>query len=118
MYRISKEFVFAAGHRLDNLPDDHKCSRQHGHNYRVVVVLESEELDKNGFVMDYGDLWLFKQYLENRIDHRNLNDLFDFPTTAENIAREFYGVCKAFFPETVSVQVSETPKTWASYSEV
>ena len=31
---IFKEFTFEAAHRLPYVPDDHKCSRLHGHSYR------------------------------------------------------------------------------------
>ncbi len=34
---IFREFTFEAAHRLPFVPDDHKCSRLHGHSYRVEV---------------------------------------------------------------------------------
>src|SRR5215468_9371730 len=34
-YTISKFFEFSAAHHLTGLPDDHPCSRVHGHNYVV-----------------------------------------------------------------------------------
>jgi 6-pyruvoyltetrahydropterin/6-carboxytetrahydropterin synthase len=37
------------------------------------------------------------------------------PATAENMARAFYKICRANYPEVLSVRVSETPKTWATY---
>ena len=42
MYRISKEFHFSASHQLTDLPADHQCARLHGHNYIVVVELNSD----------------------------------------------------------------------------
>ena len=56
MYTIAKQYHFSASHILKGLPDDHPCSRMHGHNYIVEVILETKTLDKNGFVRDYREL--------------------------------------------------------------
>lgn len=117
MFEIRKEFHFSAAHQLTHLPESHPCSRLHGHNYVVEVVLQSERLDANGFVVDYGDLAPLKRFIDNHFDHRNLNEVVAFPTTAENLARFLYDWCKVHWPQTVEVRVSETPKTWASYRE-
>lgn len=116
-YEIQKEFHFSASHQLTHLPDGHQCARLHGHNYVVVVVLGSDELNQDGFVRDYGELKPLKEYIDNTLDHRHLNDVFDFYTTAENIARHLYELCKNEFGwnEVIEVRVSETPKTWARY---
>lgn len=116
MFRITKEFHFSASHQLEGLPDGHQCGRLHGHNYIVEVVLTWQSLNGVGFVVDYGDLAPFKKYLDQEIDHRHLNDLFEFQTSAENLAKHFYDWCAARWPQTRAVRVSETPKTWAEYS--
>lgn len=116
-YTISKQFEFAAAHHLPLLPVGHKCKRTHGHNYVVEVILSSDVLDKFGFVVDYGDLALFKKIVDETLDHRDLNTIFDMQPTAENLARYLFDLCKAMYPQTVCVKVSETPKTWASYRE-
>lgn len=115
MYRISKEFHFSASHQLSHLPEDHQCGRLHGHNYIVVVELSAAELNEDGFVRDYGELKPLKTYIDDHFDHRHLNDVMDVASTAENMARHFYEWCKARWPETSGVRISETPKTWAEY---
>jgi len=75
------------------------------------------ELDKNDFVLDYGELWKFKKMIDEKLDHKHLNDVFEFKTTAENIAKWFYGFAKSIWPKVSAVRVSETPKTWAEYRE-
>ena len=115
MYRITKQFSFEASHRLEQLPSEHKCSRLHGHSYRTEVVLESAELDENGFVRDYGELEPFKTLIAEKLDHHHLNDVVDGPTTAENLSRWLYERARELWPEVVAVRVSETPKTWAEY---
>lgn len=120
MHSISKDFQFSASHRLEGLPDDHPCSRLHGHNYTIKLTL-SGELDDIGFVYDYRRLAPFKAYLDDVLDHRHLNDLMEGNPTAERMSsmlcRKAVEVLE--LPRTVfrvAVAVSETPKTWAESS--
>lgn len=122
-YTISKEFAFSASHNLGGLPESHQCSRLHGHNYVVKVGLSADALDETGFVIDYGDLAPIKVLIDSTLDHRHLNDVLDFNPTAENMARWFaVEVRKALGLDTdrrrveVSVAISETPKTWATFT--
>lgn len=115
MFRISKEFHFSASHQLTHLPGDHQCARMHGHNYIVVVEMAARELNADGFVRDYHELAPLKAYIDECFDHRHLNDVLNVASTAENLALHFYEWCAARWPETTSVKVSETPKTWAEY---
>jgi 6-pyruvoyltetrahydropterin/6-carboxytetrahydropterin synthase len=116
MFEIRKSFEFSASHRLRGLPRGHQCGRWHGHNYVVEIVLASGGLDRRGFVRDYGELKVLKDFIDRRFDHRELNDFIEQPT-AENVARLIFRWAAARFPETVAVNVSETPKTWATYRE-
>ena len=104
MFIISKEFHFSASHQLDHLPDGHQCARLHGHNYVVIVDLRCADLDANGFVLDYGELDSFADWIKRTVDHRHLNDVrapkegtaaereiqAAKNTTAENLAKWFY----------------------------
>lgn len=120
-YRISKEFAFSSAHQLHGLRDGHPCGRVHGHNYIVRVTLIGDELDQNGFLLDYNDLKPFGQWLDDNLDHKNLNDVLSFQPTAENMAKHLSTVAESMLnlPHgcRVSVAVSETPKTWASWNE-
>lgn len=117
MYQIRKRFEFSAAHHLEGLPESHQCARPHGHNYVVEVILESKELNEVGFVVDYGDLRVLKTYIDTMLDHRDLNEILPFQSSAENLAKHFYEFCKEHWKETIAVRVSETPKTWAEYNE-
>lgn len=117
-YTITKDFEFSASHQLTGLPDDHPCSRLHGHNYVVRIKLRAKRLDDRGFVMDYGDLSTVKEFIDEELDHRHINDEFEFNPTAENLAQYIYDWCvDNNWPSWPmhSVSVSETPKTWATY---
>lgn len=116
MYRISKEFHFSASHQLESLDTEHPCARMHGHNYIVVVELSATELDSHGFVRDYRALDPLKAYIDDTLDHRHLNEVFDHDmVTAEYIAKSLFDWAHSRWPEVSAVRVSETPRTWAEY---
>src|SRR5437016_1755230 len=118
MYLIGKEFHFSASHRLDHLPEDHPCFRLHGHNYIVEITLTADELNTDGFVLDYHALAPFKRIIDDELDHRHLNDILPGVTSAECLAKWLYERAYQFWPDLLyAVRVSETPKTWAEYRQ-
>lgn len=115
-YLISKAFSFSASHQLLSLPPEHPCSRLHGHNYTIILTLGADTLDERGFVVDYRDLNTFKQFLDSKLDHRHLNDVFPaINPTAENLARILYAEAAGLGFPVASVTVKETEKTAAEY---
>jgi len=116
MYTIAKHFTFSASHVIGGLPDHHPCSRLHGHNYEVEVILQAATLDTSGFVRDYREMSAVKDFIDATLDHRHLNDVLGHDrTTAEVISKWLYDWCAAQWPEVIAVRVSETPRTWAEY---
>jgi 6-pyruvoyltetrahydropterin/6-carboxytetrahydropterin synthase len=120
VYRIGKRFTFDAAHRLSGLPPGHKCSRTHGHTYTVEVELAATVLTGPGFVTDFADLAPFGRYLDEQVDHRDLNEVLDAEPTSENLARLFFSWCTQHLDLAAgglvtAVRVSETPATWAEY---
>jgi 6-pyruvoyltetrahydropterin/6-carboxytetrahydropterin synthase len=120
VFTISKQFAFSASHVLAGLPDDHPCSRLHGHNYVVELVLSADEIDDTGFVVDYRRLDAFKRYLDTNLDHTHLNKLLGDSPSSELLACFLYDWCADNLePDAVArlaaVRVSETPTTWAEH---
>ncbi|WDZ90596.1 6-carboxytetrahydropterin synthase [Nocardiopsis sp. HUAS JQ3] len=119
-FTIGKKFAFHAGHRLINLPPEHKCSRQHGHSYEVELVLTSTTLTGPGFVTDFGDLRPFKEFLDIHLDHRNLHEVLPIEPTSELLAQYlaawFVDRLQPHIPgRLVAVQVRETASSWARF---
>jgi 6-pyruvoyltetrahydropterin/6-carboxytetrahydropterin synthase len=118
-YKISKEFSFSASHQLHGLKEGHPCGRLHGHNYVIRVTVIGESVNEHGFVVDYNDLKPFGKWLDDNLDHKHLNDVLSFQPTAENMAEHMthFATDLLDLPDDsyVSVAVSETPKTWASW---
>jgi 6-pyruvoyltetrahydropterin/6-carboxytetrahydropterin synthase len=116
MYTIAKKFGFSASHVIGGLPPQHPCSRLHGHNYEIEVILQATALDSVGFVRDYRELSALKKFLDETVDHKHLNDVLGHDsTTAETLSKWLYDWCKRIWPEVVAVRVSEAPSTWAEY---
>lgn len=118
MYTIRKEFHFSASHILNGLNDGHPCGRLHGHNYKVTVELKSDTLDSTSFVQDYGDLNPIKNYIDGKLDHQHLNNVWPgMQPSAENIAQKLFQSFKPAFPMLNAIEVCETPKTVARYEQ-
>ena len=119
MFIIRKEFHFSASHVLAHLPEEHPCSRMHGHNYVVTVELgvnKSKDLNEAGFVQDYRELDPIKKYIDDTLDHRHLNDVFpDMNPSAEYLALRLFTLFKPMFKKLRAIEVCETPKTVARY---
>lgn len=68
MYSIQKKFgSYPCGHRQHN--HGGHCSYVHGHNWCFEVTLNSDKLDENGFVHDFGKFKEFRKWLEYMFDH-------------------------------------------------
>lgn len=115
MFTISKAFTFSASHRLIGLPDDHPCSRLHGHNYTVTIELAAVDLDHVGFVVDYRALDVIKAWLDATFDHRHINDAMLLNPTAELMAMHIHGHVRSMGFPVSAVGVRETDKTYAEF---
>ena len=116
MYELTVQLEFSAAHHLRNYPG--KCSRLHGHNYRVEVTISATEVDDSGMLIDFGRLKQFCEQVVDELDHSLLNDHPFFQQnnpTAENIARLIFEFTADHgFPVT-KVELWETPNCFATY---
>jgi len=111
---VTRRYHFEAGHWLPNVPEGHKCKRQHGHNYELEVTVSGVPDNRTGFIIDFWDLDKVVHPVIELVDHRNLNDIGGLENpTAENIALWF--VEHLWVPHaTISrVRVYETKDCWA-----
>jgi len=121
VYRLKILTHFAAAHNLINYQGD--CENLHGHNWKVEVVVATENLDKAGLGLDFKILKRKTNAILDTLDHKYLNDLEPFKEkspSSENIARYlFEELCKVFTDDEVivdSVNVWESDNACASYS--
>ena len=83
MYNIVKRLEIAGAHNL-KLDYESKWSNIHGHDWVVTIYVRSKELDDNGMVLDFTHI---KKLIHDKLDHKYLNEIFDFNPTAENISK-------------------------------
>ena len=107
MFIVKKRMEIAGAHRL-NLNYESKCANLHGHNWIVTVWCKSQTLDANGMVIDFTHI---KREVQDKLDHKFLNDVVEFNPTAENIAK---WVCEQI-PHCYRVSVQESEGNVATY---
>lgn len=85
---IFKEFTIEAAHRLPNVPEGHKCSRLHGHSFKIEIYVSGEIGADSGWVMDFADIKHAFQPLYEQLDHHYMNEIEGLENpTSENLAR-------------------------------
>lgn len=133
MPSISKSYSFDAAHHLPQLAGqvpEHKCSRLHGHTYRVKVQVTGPIDYSTGMILDYAELDKVVKPLIEAFDHRDLNTVIPSGPTAERLAMFLHqevllglqaiGFLVASYgdkspAECLSITVCETPNTEAVY---
>ena len=83
MYYIKKRIEVSGSLHL-TLDYESKCAGLHGHNWYITVFCKNDVLNANGMVIDFADI---KRLVKDKMDHKNLNEMFDFNPTAENLAK-------------------------------
>ncbi|MBN2652480.1 MAG: 6-carboxytetrahydropterin synthase QueD [Spirochaetales bacterium] len=80
---VTKIFTFDSAHSLVDY--DGACQYLHGHTYKLEVTVRGER-DSSGMVIDFTDLKaVVKENVLDLMDHKFLNEVFDFNTTCENM---------------------------------
>lgn len=106
---IFKAFTLESAHRLPNLPADHKCSRIHGHSFRVELHVSGAVDARLGWVLDFADIKAAFQPLFEQLDHRYLNEVAGLENpTSENLAKWIWQRVKPGLPLLSKVVVHET----------
>jgi len=107
--RIRKQFSFEAAHVLPHHAG--KCSRLHGHSYRLDVTVDGPLQaagPATGMVVDFDDLaQTVRRTVIDALDHRSLNDLMDNPTS-ENIVAWIWRALAPVLPQLAELTLWET----------
>ena len=113
---LKKIFTFEAAHHLPRVASGHKCSRMHGHSYRVELCLRGRVNPETGWMVDFAvidDAWAD---LHRQFDHHTLNDIagLDNPT-CENLCAFIWDAISKRVPQLSTVIVWETAESCCSY---
>ncbi len=138
MITVTKTIRFDAAHILTN--HQGLCKNLHGHTYRVDVSVAQAEGDESDMVIDFKDLKrIATEVVCERFDHafiyntrsegeREIAQVVErhgmrtvpipFRSTAENLAKMFFGELKPRIPGLSSVKVWETADSCAECGEL
>ncbi|MEI7451454.1 MAG: 6-carboxytetrahydropterin synthase QueD [Desulfomonile sp.] len=112
-------FTFDAAHRLPNVLPGHKCSRLHGHTFRVEIHVSNEVEAFSGWVIDFFDLKKAFEPILERLDHNYLNDVEGLENpTSENIAKWIWERLQPTLPILYKIVVQESPTSGAIFEGV
>lgn len=112
---IFKTFSLEAAHRLPKVPEGHKCSRIHGHSFRVDIFVKGP-ITEMGWVMDFAEVKQAFQPFYDQLDHHYLNEVEGLANpTSENLARWIWVKLKPALPLLSRVIVHETCTSGCSY---
>lgn len=118
MFEVKVESHFSSAHHLLNY--DGKCENPHGHNWKVEIYAQGENLDASGILIDFKILKKELNEILDRLDHFDLNtleELKDISPSSENIAKFIYTEIKKKIPQITKVCVWETERARATYWE-
>jgi len=114
---IFKAFTIEAAHRLPNVPEGHKCSRLHGHSFRIEVHVSGDIEPELGWVMDFADIKAAFRPLYDRLDHHYLNEVEGLENpTSEQLARWVWERLEPAIPLLSAVVVHETCTSGCRYT--
>lgn len=124
MYKLVARVDIEGAHKLD-LDYESPCKNLHGHRWNIEVTLAGKELNQNGMLCDFKIVKdILNKNVHDILDHQNLNDIFCFNPTAENIStwvadQMNYGLINANIAgvRCVKVSVFETAKNNAIWEE-
>jgi 6-pyruvoyltetrahydropterin/6-carboxytetrahydropterin synthase len=129
-YELNKDMNFAAAHFVPHQGAG-ACADVHGHTYFVNVTIVGNELNEQGFLVNFSKL---KKLVHGRYDHTLMNDHEEFTKSFTGKSEEFPTteiVAKAIFrritkylaeqedndAKCLQVIVRETPTSYVTYKE-
>jgi 6-pyruvoyltetrahydropterin/6-carboxytetrahydropterin synthase len=137
MITVTKTIKFDAAHVLTN--HQGLCKNLHGHTYRVDVSVAETAGEENDMVIDFKDLKrIAAETICEKFDHAFICNTasrgemeiaevverhgmrtvrLPFRSTAENLARYFFGELKPRIPGLAMVKVWETADSSAEYRQ-
>ena len=107
--RLVKDFRFEAAHLLPQVPQGHKCSRLHGHSFKVEVEVSGEVDERSGWLIDYAEIADAVEPIRSRLDHYYLNEIEGLENpTSELLAAWIWDELKPALPLLSRLTVHET----------
>ena len=83
MTTITRSYELQCAHSLPHVDQEtHKCARKHGHTWLIELTVGGVVDPVMGWAMDFGEVdAIWQEHVHDVIDHRDLNDVLENPTT-------------------------------------
>ena len=118
MFRLRVESRFDAAHKLEGYKG--KCSKLHGHSWKVEIYVIGLQTDEIGILKDYGILKENLQKIIVKLDHSYLNDFPEIGNpTSENISKYIFKNLTHDLKDVKleKVRIWENMENWCEYFE-
>jgi 6-pyruvoyltetrahydropterin/6-carboxytetrahydropterin synthase len=103
MYKLELLHHFDAAHQLKEYIG--ACANLHGHSWKLKITIETEELVKD-MVIDFKDI---KKAIDEKYDHKLINEMVNFNPIAENISKDIFGLVKNIYDSRGQGNLEEKP---------
>jgi 6-pyruvoyltetrahydropterin/6-carboxytetrahydropterin synthase len=114
---IHKEYAVEAAHRLPNLPSTHKCSRLHGHSFRIRLYVKGPVNPREGWIIDFGEIDRVFKPVFDLIDHNYLNEVEGLENpTSEVLANWIWQKVAPMLPSLSRVMIFATCTSGCEYT--
>ena len=116
MISVTKIFTFDSAHNLLNY--EGICKNLHGHTYKLELTVTGE-INEIGMVCDFTELSsLVKENIIKKLDHKYLNQVFNFNPTCEMMVKWIWDECNRMFSgkeyKIKKIVLWETPTSFAT----
>ncbi|MCS7244889.1 MAG: 6-carboxytetrahydropterin synthase [candidate division WOR-3 bacterium] len=125
--KIFYKSEISSAHRIKNHIG--KCRNLHGHNYIIEVEIESDNLDENGFIIDFSKIKEIIHQLDHKVilqkDDPLVEKLYDQsifimdePPSCENIAKLIAHVISKELKnyKRIKVRVRESRRSYSEFT--
>ena len=113
---VCKTFSIEAARSLPHLPENHPCSKIHGHSFKITLMVSGPVDKDTGFVMDFGELETLFEPLRKKIDHSYLNDIEGLENpSSENLCKWIWKKLILSLPRLSQIEIRETDSTNCIY---
>ena len=90
--KIFKSFTFDAAHRLTNAPEGHKCSRIHGHTFKLEIHVSGQVDEQRGWIVDFADMCISLVELVGDFGGGKVSLVFQLSRSAEGAGHPATGL--------------------------
>lgn len=107
-FTVFKEFRLYCAHSVQSFGVDHKCSRKHGHCYKVRIEVHRYVDTATNISIPFDEIEKAWRKVGEPLDHTDLNDKFGPNATTELLAIYLHGQMGVTLGYECSIEVKET----------